>query len=830
MTDDRMIRGLAQAIADGSDIDWEQVGGGTDATRERLVEELRRIAGVAELCRSRNALPAHDVASPAPPSAGAGMERWGELTLFEEIGRGSFGTVYRAHDPRLDRVVAVKLLQRTSSDEELALRLLHEGRTLARVRHPNVVTVYGAGEHDGWVGLSMEFIRGLTLEQMLANHGAFSASEAAVVGYELCGALGAVHRAGLVHRDVKAQNVMREEGGRLVLMDFGGGQDLRGTSTGDRRVVGTPMYLAPELLTGAKATISSEIYSLGVMLYRLVSDDFPVKAENVDDLMKAHERRESQPLHDVRPGLPVAFARIVERAIQHAPRKRYATVGHLATALARFLGTGAKPPASPRLRTPHTGTIRRSSHVHANVATPSVAVLPFVDMSPAKDQEWFCDGLAEELITGLAQVPGLSVAARTSTFRFKGRAHDIRDVGEALSVETILDGSVRRDADRLRITVELINATDGYLLWTKRFDRPPVDVFAVQDEIAAAVVSALPGRLAANLVGPGHRSSDLEAYSAYLEGRYHWNNRTEDELKKSVTCFERAIERDAQYAPAYAGLADACVTLGTYGALPPADVMPRALWALERSLKIDDRLAEAYACRGCIHSVYGFAWSDAESDFLQAIEMQPAYPTAHHWYAINHLVPRGRFDEATAALQRALELDPLALAIRTSLGMKSYFAGQYDLAVHDLKKTIDFDAGFGIAHLFLGATFTEQGRYAEAFDELAIARKLVGHSPEVLAALAYLHGLSGDLGAARAARAELVDLAGQRYVSPVRIAQAHVGLGEHETALDLLERAYTERAADLAWLAVRPTFAPLRPMPRFAALARRLLPSEEPAL
>jgi eukaryotic-like serine/threonine-protein kinase len=828
-----VIHDLAQAIADGSAIDWEHVAGETStAARRNLVEQLRHISEVAEVCRSsgrKEGVP-HSNRSPSePPSTtSVHLDRWGELILIEEVGRGSFGTVYRAQDPRLDRVVAVKLLQRTSSAEDLALRLLHEGRTLARVRHPNVVTVYGAGEHENRVGLCMEFIRGLTLEQMLASHGPFSASEAGLVGHELCGALGAVHQAHLVHRDVKAQNVMREEGGRLVLMDFGGGQELSAVGTGDRRIVGTPLYLAPEILTGEKATISSDIYSLGVLLYHLVSDDYPVKAGNIEDLISAHERRDTQPLQDVRPDLPAAFVRIVERATDRVPTKRFGTVGGFATALARYLGAERKSVVSPRLRMLQSGDSRsRPADAGTNSPPPSVAVLPFIDMSPAKDQEWFCDGLAEELINGLTQVPGLSVAARTSTFRFKGHAQDIRKIGNALNVATVLDGSVRRNADRLRITVELINTSDGYHLWSRRFDRSEADVFAVQDEIATAVIRALSGKLAAKKPDvPASRSTDLESYSAYLEGRYHWNHRTEDELKKSVACFERVIGRDANYAPAYAGLADAYVTLGTYGALPPGDVMPRALWALERSLEIDARLAEAYACRGCIRSVHDFAWSDAERDFLQAIEMQPSYPTAHHWYAINHLVPRGRFEEATVELRRALELDPLALAIRTSIGMKSYFSAQYDDAVRELAKTIDLDPGFGMAHLFLGATYTEQAKYVEALEELRVARSLVGRSPEVFSALAYLHGLSGNLKDARDARDELMGLARERYVSPVRIAQAHVGLGEHDKALDRLEEAYSERAADLAWLNVRPAFVSLRAAPRFAALSKRILRSE----
>jgi serine/threonine-protein kinase len=452
-----------------------------------------------------------------------------------------------------------------------------------------------------------------------------------------------------------------------------------------------------------------------------------------------------------------------------------------------------------------------------------VAVLPFSDMSPAKDQDCFCDGMTEELINALTQIPGLRVAARTSAFQFKGQARDIRQIGEALNVATVLDGSVRKDGNRLRITVELIGSADGYHLWAERFDRQLVDVFSIQEEIAGSVVATLKGRMAARaaaIVTP--RSSDLEAYAFYLEGRYHWNKRTEGELTRSVRCFEQAIEKDPDYAPAYGGMADAYVTLGTYGALPPADVMPRAKQALERGLKIDGRLAEAYACRGCVRSVYDWSWADAEGDFKRALELKPSYPTAHHWYAINHLVPMGRFGEATEALHRALALDPLALAIKTSLGMKCYFAGQYDEAVRLLSRTIGLDDGFGMAHFFLGATYTELGRFPEALDELETAIRLSGRSPEILAALGYFHGVSGNVEGARTVLGELKQVADTRYVSPVKVAQVHVGIGEHREALARLEDAHTERAADLAWLGVRPVFASLRTEPRFAGLLTQM--------
>jgi serine/threonine protein kinase/tetratricopeptide (TPR) repeat protein len=836
------IRDLAAAIADGSGVDWGDVERGISAPEQRgLVEQLRLIARITRLHRSVGNPPEPDgqpkgASSPSGDErldqAAPASDRWGELLLIEQVGQGSYGTVYRAHDPRLDRPVALKLLRNSfPTDELLTSRLVQEGRTLAQVRHPNVVTVYGAGEHEGRAGLWMEFIYGKTLEQTLVSHGQFSAGEAGLVGFELCGALAAVHHAGLVHRDVKAQNVMREEGGRLVLMDFGAGQKRGDPGTAGGRVAGTPLYLAPEVLTGDEATIASDIYSLGVLLYHLVTSDFPVKAATFGDLMAAHARGEMTPLQDVRPHLPRAFIRVIERATDPDPARRFASAGRMETALGLLLGSGRNRAAAPRLGRSQRSTYRpRAVALGPDQGIPSVAVLPFSDLSRAKDQECFCDGMTEELINALTQIPGLRVAARTSTFQFKGKARDIRRIGHALNVTTVLDGSVRKEGHRLRITVELIGSADGYHLWSRRFDRHLIDVFDVQDEISAAVVMMLRGKPAdeKGAAVVTRRSRDLVAYEFYLEGRYHWNKRTEDELKKSVGCFERAVDIDAGYAEAYSGMADACVTLGTYGAMPSWDVMPRAKRALERALEIDVDLAEAYTCRGCVRSIYDWAWSDAEQDFQRAMALKPSFPTAHHWYAINHLAPLGRFEEATRELRRALELDPLAMAVKTSLGMTRYFAGQYDDAVRELSKTIELDESFGLARLFLGATFTELSRYAEAAQELEAATRLSGPSPEVLAAHGYLHGRSGDVNSARTVLDELRRISDRRYVSPARFAQVHVALGERAEALTLLEEAHGQRAADLAWLGVRPVFASLRAEPRFAALLTRMALPERP--
>ena len=803
------LRRVAASIADGSTIDWRRQSRVLRTTGQGdVIAALKLIEKVGAFRRQPTVLAQQAIAAALERrTASPRRRRWNNLVLIEEIGEGSYGKVYRAHDPALDCPVAVKLLRKTSARRgDLVRRLLHEGQTLASVRDTHVVRVRGVRQCDGQVGLWMEFIRGLTLEELLNTHGAFSAAEACVIGDELCQALAAVHRAGLVHRDVKAQNVMREEGGRYVLMDFGSVQTgFPALATGDR-LAGTPLYLAPEVLEGAPATVRSDIYSLGVLLYHLVTNDFPVKAADLDGVRRAHDRREMTPLHEARPDLPEPFVQVVERAVDRDPANRFQSATRMRQALAALDGTQWRPPdpAVPFVADPF-----------------SIAVSPLVDMSPAKNRESFCDGLTEDLISALQRIPGLRVAECVSSFRFKNQSADARQIGRALNVANVLNGSVRHQGSGLRIRLELVSASNGSVLWSQTFDRKRKDVRAVQTDLAAAVAAELQGTFARDIVAPS-RPRDADAYALYLEGRYHWNKRTENELRKSVDCFKQAVARDHAYAEAYAGMADAYVTLGTYGTMPALDVMPLAKTAIDDALRLDTNLAEAYTCRGCLRAIHEWAWPAAEDDFRTAIALRSGYSTAHHWYGINHLAPLGRFEDATAELQCALDLDPLALTIKTSLGLKAYFAQDHDAAVRDLTKTIELDPQFGMAYVFLGATYTEQGRYADALSALNTALRLCGRSSEILASLGYLHGRRGDSNRARRLLKEMRTQAAGHYVSPARLAQVLVGLGEDAEALDQLERACTERAADLAWINVRPVFASLRGQPRFAAILGRM--------
>jgi serine/threonine-protein kinase len=740
-----------------------------------------------------------DAAVPAMP-AGSRLGRYEIVTM---LGAGGMGIVYLASDAQLDRNVAIKVLPPAfASDPERRRRFEHEGRAAASLNHPNIVSVYDVGFSDGAPYIVMEYARGDTLAAQLGR-GRLPRDRTLQIGAEIAAALVEAHAHNVAHRDLKPGNVMVTPEGVVKVLDFGIAKtilpdaattvladepaDERQTQFG--QLLGTPGYMSPEQLLGVQVDVRADIYSLGVILFELVTGRPPFEDDRLAARRRTANENPARSACEVDTSVPVRVSEVIARAMDVDPSRR---------------------PSAAVLRAELTALIAHSPAARADV--PSVAVLSFTDMSAARDQEFFCDGIAEELINALARIPKLRVAARTSAFQFKGRAKDVRVIGDALNVATVLDGSVRKAGRKVRITVELINTADGYQIWSERFDRNLEDIFAVQEEIANSVANTLKGRLVAPRRSPARpqRRKRVEAYASYLEGRYHWNKRTEDDLRKSVVCFERAIQRDPEYAEAYAALADAYVTIATYGVEPASAVMPRATAALQKALEIDSSLAAAYACRASVRSVYEWAWPAAEGDYRKAMALQPGYATAHHLFAINHLVPLARFEEAREQLRLALDVDPLGLAVRTSLGMTAYFAGAYDDAARTLLDTIELENRFGMAHLFLGATYTEQRKYVAAREQLEVALTMSGQSPEILAASGYLSGLSGETERARAILADLRRLAQRRYVSPARLAQVHIGLDERAEALACLERAKAERAADLAWLGVRPVFATLR--------------------
>jgi serine/threonine-protein kinase len=579
--------------------------------------------------------------------------------------------------------------------------------------------------------------------------------------------------------------------------------------------------MSPEQVRESVVDHRSDLFSFGVVLYEMLTGVRPCAGDSPAALAASILPAEPAPMGGAR--RTGALEAVARRCLQKRPADRYPSADAIEQALSTPTGEAPAPlPLDPRLTTASLSTDARRS----------VAVLPFVDLSLDQSLEFFCDGVAEEILDALSRVPGLRVAARSSSFQFRGRAGDARTIGQTLNVGTALEGSVRASGRRLRITTQLVDTDGGFQVWSARFDRELDDIFAVQDEIARAVVGALQvpqgeTKLTA-LFGAG--TTDLEAYTLYLKGRHHWNKRTEADLATAESYFEQALSRDPAYAEAQGALAQTLVTHGLYGTRAPADVMPQARAAARAALARQPALPSALATAACVDAVHGWDWEAAATAFQQGIALCPDAPTLHHWYAINCLVPQRRFAEARTELEVALVADPLSPAIVATLGLHGYFARHYESAETELRRALALHSDFAMAHLFLGLTCADTGRMDEARREVQEAAQLSPDSPEMTSAQGYVAARAGDDEAARGCLGALRAAAGHRYVSPVLMAQVHAALGETGEALTWIERAREVRAADLAWSLLRPVWDPLRAEPRFTAVRRAMHLAESDAV
>jgi TolB-like protein/Tfp pilus assembly protein PilF len=459
----------------------------------------------------------------------------------------------------------------------------------------------------------------------------------------------------------------------------------------------------------------------------------------------------------------------------------------------------------------------------ANSAENAIAVLPFTNLSSEQENEYFSDGLTEELINALTKVEGLRVVAWSSAFQLKGKTRDIRRIAEQLGVRAVLEGSVRRTIDRLRITAQLVDTRDGHYLWSETYERPIKDVFAIEDEISSAIV----GALRIKLTGPAGRSlitrytENLQAYHLYFKGRFYWNKRTEEDFYKALGYFEQAIQIDANQAPAYAGMADCYIMLGEHGSVPALSIMRKARGSASRALEIDPRLAEAHVSLGTVAARYEWDWHEAERHFRRALELNPSYATAHHWYGYDYLAPQGRLDEAIAELERAHHLDPLSLIIMTCQGTLYDMAREYERACECYGKVFDIDPGFVRAYLSAGRSYLHQNMPLEAIASFEKARELMPNSPVPLALLAHAYNVVGARTEADRLRHALDRCASTCCVSSYLMARAYLGF-DHDRAFELLEKALEEHDPRLAHINVSPVWDGVRADPRFGVLVGRM--------
>jgi TolB-like protein/Flp pilus assembly protein TadD len=466
---------------------------------------------------------------------------------------------------------------------------------------------------------------------------------------------------------------------------------------------------------------------------------------------------------------------------------------------------------------------RESADTEPPIETPrarAIAVLPFSNLSSEPDTEYFSDGLTEELIHGLTKLDGLMVVAWSSAARLKGQPYDVREIGRQLNVSTVLVGSVRGSSDRLRVMAQLVDTSNGRYLWSETYDRQIEDLFAIQEEISRAIVKTLRLRLITPSIQ--HAEYNLEAYNLYLKGRFQWNKRTAEGLKRSVQLFEQAIAVDHGFALGYAGLSDAYSLLADYGLVKPADIMPAAESAARRALEIDPTLAEAHASLGLIRALYAWEWAEAEQHYRRAMDLNPGYATTHHWFAIDFLGMLGRWKEAFQEIDLALELDPLSPIIREGKGFLLMLTRRYDEAIEEYRQILDLDCFFYKAFTSMGRAYTQKGMYEEAIAMLQKGRSLSGDLPSILGALGQTYALAARPGDARRLLEELAELAKRRHVSSTCFALIHLGLGEKEQALECLEIGARGRETSLAGLKVHPAYDELRGEPRFQALLRKL--------
>jgi eukaryotic-like serine/threonine-protein kinase len=731
---------------------------------------------------------------------------WGPLELRRTIGRGRFGTVYVAWDPGLEREVALKILRGAGQ----STAVIQEARLLARVRHPNVVTVYGVDRDQNAVGLWMELVEGLTLKQVLAVQGVLGAHEAALIGIDLCRAVGAVHNAGLLHRDIKLQNVMREQGGRIVLMDFGAGEVRSEPTSGSQRVTGTPVYVAPEIFGGAPATIASDVFSVGVALYHLVTLRYPVEGKTVEEVAAAHAKGEIIPLSDRRPNLPGSFARVVESALERDPARRYRSSGAMQQDLVSALELDPASTLAPA-RAVVTGGRR---------GAPSTAVLPFVNLGPDQDLEYFCNGLAEELLTALGKVEGLRVASRTSSLGVKQTETDIRSICRQLDVDTVLEGTVRKAGDRLRITAQLVSGRDGCHLWSEGYNREMADLFTVQEEIARNVVDRLQVALTVTPREPLIRryTESARAYHLYLKGRFYWLRRYHGGLQAALEHFQQAIDEDAGYALAHAGVADAYAIIGFYSLQPPRIAFAKALAAATRALAIDPDLPEAHTSLA-LSSLGDWDWAAAGRQFARALELDPSQAMARiYWSWL--MVLQGDVAGALIQARKAQEIEPLSPLVNASAAHTFYLAGRYDEAIAECEKSLEVDPNFILGMHVTGMCHALEGRMNQAIDIARRVAAMSGRAPFYLGVLGHYYARSGAIAEVREIVQEFESLADRRYVPPHCFVYIHAALNELDRAFEWQAKVYDDGASPFNYYS--PLIENLQADPRHAADVRRM--------
>jgi len=778
----------------------------------------------------------------------------GPYEILEVLGSGGMGVVYVAFDQDLRRKVALKFLHHDlTGDKSKVLRFRQEARAASALNHPNILTVFAIGELEGRHYIGTELVEGETLREVI-KRGPMKLGELLHIAVQTSSALAAAHAAGIMHRDIKPENIMVRPDGYVKVLDFGlakliepsvGMEHSTLINTEQGTIIGTVHYMSPEQARGLPVDRRTDIWSMGVMLYELVTGSRPFDGKTRSDIIASILERVPRSLAASCKGAPEKLQLIVNRMLAKDLDERYQTANDLLIDLKTFkrqiefddelgnlelnsIDVHAETRISPirRVSPASDGSGRPSqsfSRDAPRAAISSLAIMPMVNGSADPNAEYLSDGITESIINKLSQLPNLRVMARSTVFRYKGREFDPIEIGSELGVGAVLTGRVLQLRDSLIISTELVDVTDGSQLWGQQYNRTPGDIFAVQEEISKEISETLQTQLSGEEEKrlTKRHTENPEAYKLYLKGRYYWNKREKQAVETGIEFFDRAIDVDPNYALAYAGLADSFIVLAFHGLVAPGDVMPKAKYATEKALQIDETLAEARISLAYITGAYDWDWLRSEREYRHALRLNPNYATAHHWYG-EHLATMGRFSEAIAELKRAQELDPLSLIISSALGLVFYLARQNDRAMEEHKRTLDLDQNFAHAHFCLGLTYLQDSRFDDAIEELQKTISLLGENPRAMAGLAYAYAISGQTNQAQELFDELEARSQQQYVAPYLMALICIGFGDHDQAFAWFEKGCQERDLGLVWINVEPPTDSLRSDPRFELLLRRV--------
>ncbi|MGA2587596.1 MAG: protein kinase [Candidatus Aminicenantales bacterium] len=746
----------------------------------------------------------------------------GKYKVLEMIGRGGMGVVYKAEDTKLQRPVALKFLtENLAHDRQAVERFQREARAASALNHPHICTIYDIDEHEGQHFMALEFLEGTTLREYMQGK-RLDVDQIVDLAIQVAGGLEAAHAKGIIHRDIKPGNIFVMGSGQAKILDFGLAKLLQAPQpkaegrlapeiptltieellTSPGSTMGTVAYMSPEQALGKNLDARTDLFSWGVVLYEMGTGILPFRGDTsaaifngILNIMPALPIR-------LNPDLPAELEHIIEKALEKERDVRYQSAKDLLVDLTRLKRE------------------RESGRAAAAPSAPSLAVLPFANLSADQENEYFSDGLAEDIIDALTQVPGLRVMARTSAFAFRGKEQDVREIGARLNVEHILEGSVRRLGSRIRVTAQLVKASDGYHLWSQRFDREMTDVFAIQDEISQAIVEKLRVRLAADRPLVKRHTENVEAYNLCLKARYQLLRFTPEGLAKSKEYYEQAIALDPNYALAWHGLAGFYNILGMSGLMPPKAVNAQADQATRKALQLDDQLAEPHAMMGVLRASE-FDWKAAEREFSRALELDPKSEDVLIWYDHYYLGPMKRLDEAVAAYLRALEMDPLSPSLQVKLGYNYCLKREWNRAIKQCRNALELDPQCW-AYILLGSCYFQIGKHDDAIRAIETLAQVTGRSSFALGNLGWAYARTGRTGEALKLLEELQERAQKQYVPSWSFAAIYVGLGEMDKAFDWFEKAVDEHEPLMLHIHVHPNYDPLRTHPRYKALLRKM--------